>query len=131
SLLARARPHARRRRRALQHEPADHGAGPARAAGHPHARPASQPRERAPPRRARARAGPLRPRAAAARSRRAEGVRGRARGVTQRWEPEGEARGDVALLHGVMALADTWWRIGPALAARGWRVAAFDLAGHA
>ena len=30
-----------------------------------------------------------------------------------------------------MALAETWWRIGPALAARGWRVAAVDLPGHA
>ena len=29
-----------------------------------------------------------------------------------------------------MALAETWWRIGPALAARGWRVAAVDLPGH-
>ena len=51
--------------------------------------------------------------------------------MTLRWEPRGEARGDVALLHGVMALAETWWRIAPALAARGWRVAAVDLPGHA
>jgi pimeloyl-ACP methyl ester carboxylesterase len=51
--------------------------------------------------------------------------------VTLRWEPDGPARGEVALLHGVMALADTWWRIGPALAARGWRVSATDLPGHA
>ena len=29
-----------------------------------------------------------------------------------------------------MALAETWWRIGPALAARGWRVAAVDLPWH-
>ena len=29
-----------------------------------------------------------------------------------------------------MALAETWWRIGPALAARGWRVVAVDLPGH-
>jgi pimeloyl-ACP methyl ester carboxylesterase len=50
--------------------------------------------------------------------------------VTLRWGPDGPARGEVALLHGVMALADTWWRIGPALAARGWRVTAIDLAGH-
>jgi pimeloyl-ACP methyl ester carboxylesterase len=51
--------------------------------------------------------------------------------VTLRWEPGGPARGEVALLHGVMALADTWWRVGPALAARGWRVSAIDLPGHA
>jgi pimeloyl-ACP methyl ester carboxylesterase len=50
--------------------------------------------------------------------------------LTLRWEPAGPARGEVALLHGVMALADTWWRIGPGLAARGWRVAAIDLPGH-
>jgi hypothetical protein len=30
--------------------------------------------------------------------------------------PDGPARGEVALLHGVMALSDTWWRIG-----RRWR----------
>jgi pimeloyl-ACP methyl ester carboxylesterase len=51
--------------------------------------------------------------------------------VTLRWQPAGAARGDVALLHGVMALAETWWRIGPALAARGWRATAVDLPGHA
>jgi pimeloyl-ACP methyl ester carboxylesterase len=51
--------------------------------------------------------------------------------VTLRWEPAGEARGSVALVHGVMALAQTWWRIGPALAQRGWSVAAVDLPGHA
>jgi pimeloyl-ACP methyl ester carboxylesterase len=51
--------------------------------------------------------------------------------VTLRWEPDGEARGTVALVHGVMALAETWWRIGPALAARGWRAVAVDLPGHA
>ena len=51
--------------------------------------------------------------------------------MTLRWEPAGEARGSVALVHGVMALAQTWWRIGPALAQRGWSVAAVDLPGHA
>src|SRR5205823_2386440 len=34
------------------------------------------------------------------------------------------------LLHGVMARAETWWRIGPALAGRGWQVSAVDLPGH-
>ena len=51
--------------------------------------------------------------------------------MTLRWEPDRAPRGDVALLHGVMALADVWWRIGPALAARGWRATAVDLPGHA
>lgn len=51
--------------------------------------------------------------------------------MTLRWEPEGAARGEVALVHGVMALAETWWRIGPALAARGWRATAVDLPAHA
>jgi pimeloyl-ACP methyl ester carboxylesterase len=51
--------------------------------------------------------------------------------VTLRWEPDGQPRGEVALLHGIMALADVWWRIGPALAARGWRATAIDLPGHA
>jgi pimeloyl-ACP methyl ester carboxylesterase len=50
--------------------------------------------------------------------------------VTLRWEPQGEACGSVALVHGVMALSETWWRIGPALAARGWHVVAVDLPGH-
>ena len=50
--------------------------------------------------------------------------------MTLRWEPDGEALGSVALVHGVMALAETWWRIGPALAARGWHVVAVDLPGH-
>jgi pimeloyl-ACP methyl ester carboxylesterase len=50
--------------------------------------------------------------------------------VTLRWGPDGAARGSIALVHGVMALAETWWRIGPALAARGWRAAAVDLPGH-
>jgi pimeloyl-ACP methyl ester carboxylesterase len=49
----------------------------------------------------------------------------------RRWEPAGEARGSVTLVHGVMALAETWWRIGPALARRGWSVEAVDLPGHA
>jgi 3-oxoadipate enol-lactonase len=50
--------------------------------------------------------------------------------VTLRWEPDGAPRGDVALVHGIMALAETWWRVGPALAARGWRATAVDLPAH-
>jgi pimeloyl-ACP methyl ester carboxylesterase len=42
----------------------------------------------------------------------------------------GNGRGTAVLLHGMMSLAGTWWRIGPALAARGWDVTAVDLAAH-
>jgi pimeloyl-ACP methyl ester carboxylesterase len=44
-------------------------------------------------------------------------------------EPRGSA--PVALLiHGVTSSSRTWWRVGPALAARGYRVLAVDLRGH-
>jgi pimeloyl-ACP methyl ester carboxylesterase len=46
------------------------------------------------------------------------------------WSAAGERRGTVVLLHGMMSLAATWWRIGPALAGDGWDVTALDLAGH-
>jgi len=36
----------------------------------------------------------------------------------------------VLLVHGVTSLAGIWWRIGPALAAAGYRVIAVDLPGH-
>ena len=45
-----------------------------------------------------------------------------------RWT--GNGRGTAVLLHGMMSLAGTWWRIGPALAERGWDVTALDLAAH-
>ncbi|HST63930.1 MAG TPA: alpha/beta hydrolase [Mycobacteriales bacterium] len=45
-----------------------------------------------------------------------------------RWS--GNGRGTAVLLHGMMSLAGTWWRIGPALAERGWDVTALDLAAH-
>jgi pimeloyl-ACP methyl ester carboxylesterase len=49
----------------------------------------------------------------------------------QRWSADdGVARGHVLLLHGLTSIADSWWRMGPALAARGWDVTAVDLAGH-
>lgn len=48
--------------------------------------------------------------------------------MTLRWS--GNGRGTVVLLHGMMSFAGTWWRIGPALAARGWDVTALDLAAH-
>jgi pimeloyl-ACP methyl ester carboxylesterase len=50
--------------------------------------------------------------------------------MNQHWEPAGTGRGRVALLHGMMSTAATWWRIGPALAERGWVVDALDLPGH-
>jgi pimeloyl-ACP methyl ester carboxylesterase len=34
------------------------------------------------------------------------------------------------LIHGVTSSSRTWWRVGPALAARGYRVLALDLRGH-
>lgn len=45
-----------------------------------------------------------------------------------RWT--GNGRGTVVLLHGMMSLAGTWWKVGPALAERGWEVTAIDLAAH-
>jgi pimeloyl-ACP methyl ester carboxylesterase len=40
-------------------------------------------------------------------------------------------RGPLAVLvHGVTSSSRTWWRVGPALAARGYRVLAVDLRGH-
>jgi pimeloyl-ACP methyl ester carboxylesterase len=33
-------------------------------------------------------------------------------------------------LHGVMSSSGSWWKVGPALAERGWDVAAVDLPGH-
>lgn len=46
------------------------------------------------------------------------------------WQPDAGDRGEIVLLHGVIASAATWWQTGPALAARGWRVHALDQAGH-
>ena len=36
----------------------------------------------------------------------------------------------IVLVHGVMGWWKTWWRVGPALAERGWRVLAVDLRAH-
>ena len=50
------------------------------------------------------------------------------RWATQSWgRPEDRP---VLLIHGVTSNADTWWRIGPALAAAGHRVVAVELPGH-
>jgi pimeloyl-ACP methyl ester carboxylesterase len=50
----------------------------------------------------------------------------------QRWTPTtpGAARGRVLLIHGLSSIADSWWRIGPALAGLGWDVSAVDQGGH-
>jgi pimeloyl-ACP methyl ester carboxylesterase len=50
--------------------------------------------------------------------------------TTLRWAHDGPACGEIALVHGVTSLADTWWRVGPALSARDWRAVAVDLPGH-
>ena len=50
--------------------------------------------------------------------------------MTLSWTADGPSRGTAVLLHGVMARAATWWRIGPALAACGWDTSAVDLPGH-
>lgn len=45
----------------------------------------------------------------------------------RRW---GDSGPRAVLVHGVTAWSNTWWRIGPALAERGWDVTAVDLRGH-
>jgi pimeloyl-ACP methyl ester carboxylesterase len=42
----------------------------------------------------------------------------------------GSTRGRVLLVHGLSSIADSWWRMGPALAGQGWDVTAVDQAGH-
>jgi len=51
-------------------------------------------------------------------------------GMTLSWPASGAPRGTAVLLHGLMAQATTWWRIGPALADLGWETSAVDLPGH-
>lgn len=52
--------------------------------------------------------------------------------ATHEWNPaEPDADAPVAaLVHGVNGWHRTWWRLGPALAERGWRVIAVDQRGH-
>ena len=45
----------------------------------------------------------------------------------QRWPVEGPR---ILLIHGVTGIAESWWRIGPALAQHGYDVTAVDQAGH-
>lgn len=45
----------------------------------------------------------------------------------RRWGGDGPL---VVLVHGVVASSRTWWRVGAALAERGWSVLAVDLPGH-
>lgn len=53
--------------------------------------------------------------------------------ATQEWPPT-QAGPDGAplavLVHGLTGWHRTWWRVGPALAERGWRVVAIDQRGH-
>src|SRR5918998_552832 len=54
--------------------------------------------------------------------------------ASHEWSPSGadgtEERGTAVLVHGVAGWHRTWWRVGPALAERGWRVVAVDQRGH-
>ena len=51
--------------------------------------------------------------------------------TTHEWPPTGSADARVAVLvHGVTGWHRTWWRVGPALAERGWRAIAVDQRGH-
>jgi pimeloyl-ACP methyl ester carboxylesterase len=55
---------------------------------------------------------------------------------TRTWHPAGREAGAAVhsplavLVHGVTSSSRTWWRVGPALAGRGFRVLAVDLRGH-
>jgi pimeloyl-ACP methyl ester carboxylesterase len=54
--------------------------------------------------------------------------------ATQEW-PATSSHGDASrpiavLVHGLMGWHRTWWRLGPALAERGWRVIGVDQLGH-
>ena len=53
--------------------------------------------------------------------------------ATHEWTPAGPdapAAPIAMLVHGITGWWRTWWRVGPALADRGWRVIAVDLRGH-
>jgi len=54
--------------------------------------------------------------------------------ATHEWAPSrtdaGAAAPVAVLVHGITGWWQTWWRVGPELAKRGWRVIAIDLRGH-
>lgn len=58
--------------------------------------------------------------------------------ATHEWQPRtsagaadaGAAAPVAVLVHGITGWWRTWWRVGPALAERGWRVIGVDLRGH-
>lgn len=52
--------------------------------------------------------------------------------ATHEWNPPTTNAGApvAVLVHGITGWGQTWWRIGPALAERGWRVIAVDQRGH-
>ena len=54
--------------------------------------------------------------------------------ATHEWsQPATDARAGApvaVLVHGVTGWHRTWWRVGPALAERGWRAVAVDQRGH-
>ena len=53
--------------------------------------------------------------------------------ATHQWPPSGTDAGAAApvavLVHGVTRWWKTWWRVGPALAKRGWRATLLDFLG--
>jgi pimeloyl-ACP methyl ester carboxylesterase len=53
--------------------------------------------------------------------------------ATHEWAPTDADPADApvaVLVHGVTGWHRTWWRVGPALAERGWRAVAVDQRGH-
>ncbi len=52
--------------------------------------------------------------------------------ATHEWPPavEGREARTAVLVHGITGWWRTWWRVGPALAERGWRVVAVDQRAH-
>lgn len=55
---------------------------------------------------------------------------GPAQGAADAAADECGGRPLAVLVHGITSSSNTWWEVGPALAARGWRVVGVDLRGH-